>query len=198
MGRAAKLTDQDILAAALDLVAEDGVHAATAVAIAKRLGAPSGSVYYRFPSRDLILATLWIRTVRRFQIGFLEALSAEDPEAASRVAVAHTLRWTDAHRKEAKLLTLYRREDLIAWWPEELGQDLTTLNDEVKRAVRAFTVAHFGRVDAETMGRSQFALIDLPYAAARQLLRVEHTPVWLVDSVIAASASVLRVDGPSA
>ncbi|MBT2484675.1 MULTISPECIES: TetR/AcrR family transcriptional regulator [unclassified Microbacterium] len=197
MGRAAQHTDQDILDAALDLVAEDGVHAATAVAIAKKLGAPSGSVYYRFPSRDLILATLWIRTVKGFQIGFLEALAAEDPEAAARAAVAHTLTWTDAHRKEAKLLTLYRREDLIALWPEELGQDLTTLNDEVKRAVKAFTVAHFGRVDAETIGRSQFALIDLPYSAARQLLRAERTPPWLFDSVIAASAAVLRVDRSS-
>lgn len=196
MGRTAKYTDQDILDAALGLVAEDGAHAATVVAIAKRLGAPSGSIYHRFVSRDLILATLWIRTVKRFQQGFLEAFSYEEPLIAARGAVVHTLQWSAAHRSEAKMLTMYRREDLIALWPDELGGELATLNNEVKRSVIAFTAAHFGQTTAETLGRTRFALIEIPYAAVRHIVGGEQPPSWLEHTVTAASLAVLDRQEP--
>ena len=57
--------------AAMRLVAEGGPNAATVAGIAGALGAPVGSIYHRFKSRDLLLARLWIRTVKRFQVGFL-------------------------------------------------------------------------------------------------------------------------------
>lgn len=191
MGRTAKYTDQDILDAALGLVAEDGAHAATVVAIAKRLGAPSGSIYHRFASRDLILAALWIRTVKRFQRGFLEALSCDEPLDAAMRAVSHVLQWSADHRREAKVLTLYRREDLGALWPEELGDELATLNDDVKHAVAAFAAAHYGQVDPATLGKAQFALIEIPYAAVRHIIRGEPPPPWLENATIAASMAVL-------
>lgn len=191
MGRAAKYTDQDVLDAALEIVAEEGASAATAVAIAKRLGAPSGSIYHRFASRDLILAALWVRTVRRFQRGFLEALAAEDTAQAVRRAVAHVLEWSATHRSEARILAMYRREDLLAQWPEELGEDLSSLNEDVKRAVRHFTTTHFGSADATSLGKARFALIELPYAAVRQWNRGEQPP-WLIESVTAASKAFLR------
>ncbi|GAA2450104.1 TetR/AcrR family transcriptional regulator [Agromyces soli] len=194
MGRAAKYSEQDILDAALELIADDGAHAATAVAIAKRLGAPSGSIYHRFPSRDLILATLWVRTVQRFQRGFLDALGSPDPQVAAERAVRHTLDWSTEHPTEARLLTRYRREDLIALWPDELGDELRTLNDDVARAVRSFAAAQFERVDAAALGRARFALIDLPYSAARLIIRESAQPAWLTRSVLAASAAVLAAD----
>lgn len=191
MGRTAKYTDQDILDAALELIAADGAHSATAAAVAKRLGAPSGSIYHRFASRDLIVATLWVRTVKRFQQGFLEALGAEDSWLAAERAVTHTLDWTATHRSEAKILTMHRREDLIALWPQELGDDLASLNDDVKTAVTGFARRHFGVANAETLGKARFALIELPYAAARHVIRGEHFPAWLPQTVIAASKAVL-------
>lgn len=191
MGRTAKYTDQDILDAALGLVAEDGAQAASVVAIARRLGAPSGSIYHRFSSRDLILATLWIRTVKRFQQGFLEALTCEDSRLGAERAVMHTLDWTAAHRSEAKILTMYRREDLIALWPDELGDDLSSLNDGVRNAVAGFTARHFGAVNAETLGKTGFALIELPYAAARHTIRHGQAPPWLPRTVITASIAAL-------
>lgn len=198
MGRAAKYTDQDILDAALEVVSEDGAHAATAVAIAKRLGAPSGSIYHRFASRDLILATLWVRTVKRFQKGFLEALSHQEPTVAARTAVAHTLGWSTTYRREAKVLAMYRREELLALWPNELGGELATLNDSVKRAVIAFTTAYFGEANAETLGKTRFALIEIPYAAVRHLLGAEQMPHWLEHTVIAASLAALNCQDPAA
>lgn len=191
MGRAPKYTEDAILDAALELIAENGAQSASVVAIAGRLGAPSGSIYHRFASRDLIIATVWIRTVKRFQRGFLEALAHDDQLAAARQAVVHTLAWTAAHPDEAKVLTLHRREDLIVRWPEELGADLSTLNDELKRAVAAFTAAHFGAATTETLGRAQFALIAIPYTGARSIIRSGRTPAWLQESVVTAAMAVL-------
>lgn len=194
MGRTAKYSEQDILDAALELIAEDGAHAATAVAVAKRLGAPSGSIYHRFPSRDLLVATLWVRTVQRFQRGFLDALASPDPRNAAERAVRHTLDWSTAHPTEAKLLTRHRREDLIALWPDALGDELRTLNDDVGRAIRRFAAARFEQVDSATLGRTRLALIDLPYSAARLIIRESAQPPWLMRSVLAASAAVLDAD----
>ena len=192
MGRAARYGDEEILDAALELASERGPHGATVVAIAQRLGAPSGSVYHRFASRDLILARLWIRTVRRFQEGFLKAVTLRDPMEAAAATVAHTLHWTAENPREARVLLLYRREDLIALWPDELGDELATLNDEVRRAIVSFTRAQFGAVTTEAAGRARFALIDLPYAAARQII-LDSTPPkpWLSDAVTSAALAVL-------
>lgn len=192
MGRTARYTDESILDAALALVSEDGAHGATVVAIAARLGAPSGSIYHRFASRDLILARLWIRTVKQFQVGFLEALALDDTTEAAKAAVAHTLEWSAEHRDEARVLIMYRREDLVALWPDELGEELSTLNDQVKRSVLAFTKSHLGVITAETAGLARFALIDLPYAAARQAILDDKPPApWLREAVTTAALAAL-------
>lgn len=192
MGRTARYTDESILDAALALASEDGVNGATVVAIAARLGAPSGSIYHRFASRDLILARLWIRTVKQFQVGFLEALARDDTAEAAKAAVAHTLEWSAEHRAEARVLIIYRRDDLVALWPDELGAELSTLNDQVKRSVLTFTERHMGVVTAETAGLARFALIDLPYAAARQAILDEKPPApWLREAVTSAALAAL-------
>lgn len=192
MGRTAKFTDESILDAALALVSEDGAHGATVVAIAARLGAPSGSIYHRFASRDLILARLWIRTVKQFQVGFLEALALDDTIEAAAAAVAHTLEWSAEHRDEARVLTMYRREDLVALWPDELGEELSTLNDQVGRAVLAFAERHFDVLGTEATGLTRFALIDLPYAAARQAILDDKPPAaWLREAVTTAALAAL-------
>ncbi|WP_435299504.1 TetR/AcrR family transcriptional regulator [Timonella sp. A28] len=192
MGRTAKYTDDSILDTALALVSEDGAHGVTVVAIAARLGAPSGSIYHRFASRDLILARLWIRTVKQFQVGFLEALDLDNVTDAAQAAIAHTLGWSAEHRDEARVLTMYRREDLVALWPDELGAELSTLNDQVKQAVLAFTKRRFGMCTPEKAGLTRFALIDLPYAAARQTILDDRPPAsWLREAVNAAALAAL-------
>ncbi len=76
MGRNARFSSDRILTAALELLAERGPEGVTMSAISRQTGAPIGSIYHRFPSRDLILALLWLDVVESFQDGFLETLAS--------------------------------------------------------------------------------------------------------------------------
>jgi AcrR family transcriptional regulator len=178
VGRPAKFSQDQILDAALAVVAEVGLGAATMSAIAGRAGAPTGSLYHRFGSHDLLLAALWIRTVRSFQRGFVDALVAGDAE----LAALHTPRWCRQHPAEAALLLLHRRQELAARWPAELGEDLDTVNTQVSDALNSFAARHPG-VDHEKL---IFATVDVPYGAVRRYLLEGRPPPPLVDELITA------------
>ncbi|MFG1948627.1 TetR/AcrR family transcriptional regulator [Nonomuraea sp. NPDC048826] len=179
MGRPAKFSQDQILDTALAIIAEDGPGAARMDAIAARLGAPTGSLYHRFASRDLLLATLWVRVVSGFQHGFAAALAADDALAAA----LHTPRWCREHPAEATVLLLHRRQDLTARWPDELGADLGTLTAQLSDALASFTARHPG-LDRE---RLLFAVIDVPYGAVRRHLLERRSPPPVVDELIAAT-----------
>ncbi|MEU4830898.1 TetR/AcrR family transcriptional regulator [Streptosporangium sp. NPDC023615] len=201
MGRQARFTEERILDAALETVAREGVAGATVAAIAARLGAPVGSIYHRFPSRDLLLARLWIRCVQRFQEGFLDALAAGDLERAA----VHTPRWCREHLAEARVLLLHRPADLVARWPAELGEELAALD---ARTAGALTAAAGGAPELPATpglpgpsglpdpfvpsdpsvpsGRERlvFALVDVPYGAVRRHLAAGQAPPPLVDALV--------------
>ncbi|RVX45151.1 TetR family transcriptional regulator [Nonomuraea polychroma] len=176
MGRPAKFSHDEILDAALAITAEDGLGAATMAAIAARVGAPTGSLYHRFGSHDLLLAALWTRTVRSFQRGFVDALVAGDAE----MAALHTPKWCRQHPAEAALLLLHRRQELAARWPAELGEDLDTVNTQVSDALSSFAARPPG-VDLEKL---IFATVDVPYGAVRRYLLAGRPPPLLVDELI--------------
>lgn len=165
MARPAKFDTDQILDAAAVVVTESGYTAVTITAIAARLGAPSGSIYHRYGSRDLLLAHLWVRTVRRFQEGFLEAVAAPDPAEAVRLGAAHTVHWSAAHPDEARLLLRHDVKDLHARWPQELGAELERLNEATMRAM-----TELARRCGCELERVVFALVDIPLAAVRRHL----------------------------
>jgi AcrR family transcriptional regulator len=184
MGRPPKFDSQQILDATALLIAEGGPGQATVASIAARLGAPSGSIYHRFESRDVLLARLWIRTVHRAQRGFLAALAIEDLRKAATEAALHIPRWSRQFRAEASVLLLYRREDLADRWPDELGVELTELNTDLDAALRLFTRRRFGRVTPSRLQTVAFALIDVPYAACRRYLLAGNAPPVAVDELV--------------
>jgi AcrR family transcriptional regulator len=184
VGRPPRFDSQQILDATALLIAEGGPGQATVASIAKRLGAPSGSIYHRFESRDLLLARLWIRTVHRAQQGFLAALAIDDVGEAAREAALHLPRWSRQNRAEASVLLLYRREDLADRWPEELGQELAELNDDLQKAIRRFTRRRFGRVTPSHLQTVAFALIDVPYASCRRYLLAGDAPPAMLDELV--------------
>ncbi|MFB9719987.1 TetR/AcrR family transcriptional regulator [Planobispora longispora] len=193
MGRPAKFGNDQILDAAAELAAEGGQAAVTVSAIAARLGAPSGSIYHRYASRDLLVAHLWIRAVRRFQEGYLEAVRRADPRAAVEAAVAHVIRWPAGRPAEARLLLLHRREDLLDSWPAELADDLRGLNEEVREALADLVRRYFGADVPDGPERMVFALVDIPYAAVRRHLLAGRRPPGSAERMaILAARAVLE------
>ena len=95
----------DFLAAARKLVAVGGPDAATVGSIGEELSAPVGSFYHRFPSRDVLLAELWLETVLAFQDGFVPPLEAGD----GLTAALHGPRWAREHLDEARLLLVHNQ-----------------------------------------------------------------------------------------
>ncbi len=188
MPRRPKFTEDEILDAALALVADAGPDAATIAAISRRAGAPSGSIYHRFRSRELLLARLWTRTVRRFQLGFLRAFDADSLDGAATDAALHVVRWSREHPDQARVLVLYRREDLAARWPQELGDELAAVNADVDQALRGHARRRYGRDDAQALQRVALALVDIPYAAARRHLLAGNAPPPTLDPLVVAAA----------
>lgn len=198
MPRPAKFTEGQMLDAALRLVAEGGPGAATIAGIAGLLGAPVGSIYHRFASRDLLLARLWIRTVKGFQKGFIRALEADDLDEAALAAALYNVDWTREHLQEARVLLLYRREELAERWPEELGEELAGINADVEAAVMNHADRRYGEgVDAAAVRRVVFVLVDVPYAVGRRHLINGEPPPPLADELVTETLRCVLIEGTS-
>jgi AcrR family transcriptional regulator len=168
MGRRPKFQKRQFIEAALQLVSKNGPAALTVTALAELVGAPVGSVYHRFRSRDVLMAELWLDLVEGFQSGFLEALDKDD----GRSAALHTPRWVRSHRHEARVMLMYRREDLMAGgWPDDMQSRAKELAGQLEAGLREFTARRFGRVNEANLNRVVMALVDVPHATVRRLLQ---------------------------
>ncbi len=197
MPRPAKFDEDQILDAAMRLVAGGGPAAATISGIAGLLDAPVGSIYHRFGSRDLLLARLWVRTIKRFQRGFIEALGAEDLDGAALGAALYNVQWTRDHLDAARVMLLYRREDLAEKWSDELGDELATLNADVVQAITNHAIRRYGKgADAAAVRRVVFALVDVPYAAGRRHLIAGEPPPPEVDDLVTETFRCILGTGP--
>jgi AcrR family transcriptional regulator len=169
------------LAAARDLAAENGPAAVTVTSVTERLGAPSGSFYYRFASRNVLLGELWLRTVLDFQEGLNAALDA----GAGLQAALHTPAWARAHLDNARLLLLYDRKDFVQGeWPEELRERVAEMTRRMEAGSLRRARVIFGEDGPEEVRLAQFLISEVPVAAVRQhLVRCEPPPP-LVDRLI--------------
>jgi AcrR family transcriptional regulator len=194
MARPARFTDRDLLAAATQVAATGGPAAATINAIAKQAGAPTGSLYHRFPSRDVLLGTLWLDLVGRFQAGWIEAMEAGDADAAA----LHAPAWVREHPTEARLLLLHRREDFLAGdWPPDLAERAAHVNDRAGAALRAFTRAELGDEEPASVRRVRFALVQIPYAAVRPYLEARQPPPPDLDALVLTASQAVLDEGAS-
>ena len=94
MPRPARFTLDELLDAAAALLAADGPSAVAMSVVARAVGAPSGSMYHRFPTRAALCGELWIRTEERFHAGFTAALSTStDPQQRCVAAARFSVQW---------------------------------------------------------------------------------------------------------
>ncbi len=164
------LTDT-MLDAARDLLLQDGSSSATMEAIAEASGAPTGSIYHRFGSRDELIARLWMRAVYRSQASFVAALERQDAKDAALAAAMSIIDFCKDHPEDAQLLVSFRREDLVRTAAEgPLAEELEELNRPVERAVLDLARRLYGRRSRAALDRTLLAVFDLPYGAARRYL----------------------------
>jgi len=182
-----------ILDAARAIVLEHGPRAASVSSIARRSGAPTGTLYHRFGSRDRILAAAWLRALERFQARCLAAAAAPDPVQAGVAMAASTIAFAREQRDDARLLLLLGPDDLLDADPDrDLRGRIRAMNapliDQLRRVARAV----HGRADARAMDAVTRAIVDLPYAAVRRHAGAERLPSWLERDVVGETRALLE------
>ncbi len=186
MGRPAKHDAETLLDAAAAIVAAEGPAAVTMVAVARRAGVPSGSLYHRFPSRAALLGALWLRTVRRFQAGWLAALDGDDPLVT---AARHVVAWSRRNRPEALLLLHGASELARADWPVATRRAAEQEQREAEAALRAVAASLGG--GRETLDRVVLAAVDIPCAVVRRRLRSGEPMSRRAEALVEESARAL-------
>ncbi len=171
MGRPQLHSEEGILDAARELVLTGGARSATLNAIAEASGAPKGSLYHRFASRDDLLAQMWIRAVRRSQTAFIQAIQAPDAMDAAVAAAMSIHDFAQREPADARLLASLRREDLIASVDSsELRRALDEINRPLQAALSELARRLFGRRTARSVEATVCAVVDLPIGATRRHL----------------------------
>ncbi|MCM2312803.1 MAG: TetR/AcrR family transcriptional regulator [Steroidobacteraceae bacterium] len=188
MGRKARFGRQDIRGAALRLVAERGPGQLTMAAVAAEAGAPTGSIYHRYRSRDELLAELWMEVVERFQHEFVAALgTARDLPSLAAVA-GHMPRWAREHPLESRLLLLHRRQDFVSGdWPPEFATRAAALEPQLGQALRR-CAAQLGLVGSEAMPRLRYALLDAPFGALKPYIQPGKAIPRVIDQLAEETA----------
>lgn len=185
MPRRSIFSEAKILDATATLVAKGGPAAATIGAIGALIDAPSGSIYHRFPTRDVLLGRLWLSKATLFQDNFVAALAANDAITAGlqgALSIPHTAR-TDF--PAARIMLLHRREDFQgAGWPSEMRAEARRLKQQVDDALRDITERLFGRVTTATLRAANFAILDIPFGAVRRHVAANEPPPPVLDGLI--------------
>ena len=162
----AKFSRDEILDAAVEQIAAAGFSGASVASIARSIGAPSGSIYHRFASREHLIGALWVRTASRYGDSLGDVIEATAKTELAEAIVCHTFDWVTENPNEATLLMRFRTEDFAPGdWPDDVVASITETNDRL--AQRLFLAAVEIEVDPLDM---MLAAIDIPAATARRTL----------------------------
>jgi AcrR family transcriptional regulator len=175
MGRRELHSVQAILDGARTVLLAD--NPATIAEIAAASGAPAGSIYHRFESRDALLAETWIRASVCSQERFIAAIeSADGPIDGAVAAGLSVFDFADDQCDDARLLASLRREQVIrSPLPPQLTSRLDELNEPVESAITQLAHDLYGTSSREHRRQVVLATIDIPHGAIRQFL-IAGTP----------------------
>ncbi len=182
-----------MLDAARSLLLQDGARAATVEAIAETSGAPVGSIYHRFGSRETLITRLWIRAVYRSQASFVAAMERPDAKEAAVAAALSIFDFCREHPADARLLASFGREELLGLTPAgPLADELAELNRPVKHAVVTMAQRLYGTRSRRAVERTLLAVFDLPYGATkRHLVAGSRLPAGLRRDLETAVRAVI-------
>ncbi|MDR2281182.1 MAG: TetR/AcrR family transcriptional regulator [Gordonia sp. (in: high G+C Gram-positive bacteria)] len=186
MGRPAKHDADDFIDAAISVFAAQGVRAVTLAAVADRLGATNGSVYYRFPDRASLLQAVWLRTTAEFRQRYLEAVG-ESPTVHDAVeASTWVVEWCRENLEKAQVLQAGPRTFDADGDPAQQSDETTTEAD-----LRTIVTSLTGQT-AATGDEIAFVMTELPLAVVRRRLQAGTPPGDReIDLVRGLAAAVL-------
>ncbi|HEX4587208.1 MAG TPA: helix-turn-helix domain-containing protein [Mycobacterium sp.] len=171
MGRRPLHSTDLILDAARELVLQHGTRAATLQAIGEASGAPKGSLYHRFDSRDDLLAEVWMRAVRRSQQRFIDAIQEHRGVAAAAAGALSMFDFAVREPSDAQLLASVRYQDLIENSPTPaVRRSLSEINQPLRAALDDLAAQLFGRASPQAVDVTECAVIDLPMGVIRRSL----------------------------
>ncbi len=186
--RPAKFDEGQILESARGLVAMHGPAAATMSAIARSVRAPTGSIYHRFDSRDVLLGEVWLRAAEAFQDPYFDVLRGTPARDAGLSAALFFMGRVRADLAEARVLLLHRREDFIdRGWPPAMEQRAKRLKNQIDTELYDFSRRLCGRADPKTLRLVTYAVLDVPFAAVRRHVAANETPPAYLDLPITAT-----------
>ena len=186
--RPAKFTPDAILNAASEIVAASGPGATTMGAIAAKIGAPSGSLYHRFRSRDELLGRLWLQKASFFQNAFARALDEIDPRKSAVEAALSLPRTVRADFAGARIMLMHRREDFMSdSWPKPMQDEAARLGQQVRDVMHEFTSRLFKANTKAARLTTHFAILDVPFAAVRRYVGANELPPPEIDRLISAA-----------
>ncbi|GAA2059570.1 TetR/AcrR family transcriptional regulator [Williamsia deligens] len=163
----------DLLDAARSCVLAEGVRKTTVAAVARRSGAPVGSIYHRFAGIDDVLAGAWIRAVSRSQAGVGEVDTSDLARAdvAAALAVA-SFDFCLRHPDDVRLLERLTRRDVLG-----LKLSPATLDQvrEVDERSMALMGAAARRLGDDGLSTTALVVIELPQTFARSALAAADT-----------------------
>lgn len=192
MARPAKFTLTELLDGARDAVLQYGLDA-TVAQVSAVVGAPSGSLYHRFPSRQHLMVELWLRSVRRFHQGYLVAAAEPDPHQAVSACAAFIPRYCRAFPADARAMMLFRHSELSTTAPESLRTEVRTVNDEVWAALHRLTQRRFdGAADSKRVALMRAAVNQAAYGLVRPYVG-GSVPQQLDDIVVGAAVGILAL-----
>ncbi|MET9315327.1 TetR/AcrR family transcriptional regulator [Kribbella sp. NPDC003505] len=196
MARPRTHSDEKILATVRQLLLEGGHRAVTTAAVSDRSGAPIGSVYHRFPSRDAMVAELWIRTIGHFHSFLLNAASDAPPGMDRALAVAAaTIDYASKHPDNARLLAMANRAELRADpnLPSDTRSALEVLNRPVEQLSMQLAQELYGAdPDRSALDRVGLAAFGVPYTVVRQRLQQDLDPSDLQPLVAKTVRAILE------
>ncbi len=144
-------------------------------AVARAAGAPSGSVYHRFPDRPALLAAVWLHAVEDFQDGYREALGDEPSPAAAVRASEWIVDWCRDRPGPAAVLQAGVRVFEPDTWSPSARAELDRIHERQARELKALGELISARTG---LPRDQvlFVLMDVPLAAVRPHLLAGQVP----------------------
>jgi AcrR family transcriptional regulator len=192
MGRPAQISSEALIGAATLVAARLGPAKTSISAISKEAKVPTGSIYHRLPSRDALLAEIWLAAAERFQnVAIAKIDIARDEDDAVECALI-TPRFARANHAEAVVLNSHRREEFLrAEAPEEYRKRAIKLAGEMRDGI-ADAARRLLPGDPRGKERMAVALIGIPLGAVRIFLPQAVPPVEIDATIEAAVRAALR------